>query len=276
MVCRYTNTRFAAVEGKLASLPEETLKTKRIDVFLLPALLGETDLSGGVAVVIDVLRATTTITHAIAHHADCVVPLLSVDQAKEEGAKTPSALLGGERGGQKIDGFDLGNSPAEYPESTVRGKKILFTTTNGTKAMQACRSAQEIFIAAFVNLTALCNQLADCEQIFVVCAGTEGEITREDVLLAGAIVDHLSADATQPIELNDQAQIAADAWLEAKTGLTATSLADRLKQSRGGRNVLRLGQENDIDIAATLDKFNVVPKLNPQSWEIRDSRNSTP
>ncbi|QDU74252.1 putative 2-phosphosulfolactate phosphatase [Bremerella volcania] len=252
------------------------MKTKRIDVFLLPTLLGETDLSGGVAVVIDVLRATTTITHAIAHKADCVVPLLNVDDAKEEGARQPAALLGGERGGQKIDGFDLGNSPAEYPESTVAGKKILFTTTNGTKAMQACRTAQDIYIAAFVNLTAVCNQLADCPHIFVVCAGTTGEITREDVLLAGAIVDVLSADALKPIELNDQAQIAADAWLEAKTGLTATTLADRLKKSRGGRNVLRLGLDNDIDIAAALDKFDVVPKLNPKTWEIRDSRNPAP
>lgn len=252
------------------------MKTKRIDVFLLPALLGEADLSGGIAVVIDVLRATTTIAHAVAHKADCVVPLLSIEEAKEQGSQNPEALLGGERGGQKIDGFDLGNSPAEYPESVVRGKKILFTTTNGTKAMQACRAASEILIAAFVNLTAVCNELADHPHISIVCAGTEGEVTREDVLLAGAIVDQLSADAPEPLQLNDQAQIAADAWLEAKSGLTAVTLADRLKQSRGGRNVLRLGQENDIDLAATLDKFNVVPKLNTKSWEIRDSRNSTP
>jgi len=252
------------------------LKTKRIDVFLLPSLLGDTDLSGGVAVVIDVLRATTTITHAIAHQADCVVPLLTIDQAKEQGGRDPSALLGGERGGQKIDGFDLGNSPAEYPQDVVRGKKIFFTTTNGTKAMQACRGAEQIVVAAFVNLTAVCNQLAEHPHVYVVCAGTEGEITREDVLLAGAIVDHLTADTPEPIMINDQAQIAADAWQEAKTGLTATTLADRLKQSRGGRNVLRLGQENDIDLAATLDQFDVVPQLNPKTWEIRDPRKSTP
>ncbi len=252
------------------------MKTKRIDVFLLPALLGETDLTGRVAVVIDVLRATTTITHAIANKADCVIPMLSVDQAKEQGAQHPAALLGGERGGQKIDGFDLGNSPAEYPESVVRGKKIFFTTTNGTKAMQACRAAQEILIAAFVNLTAVCSELAEHEHVSIICAGTEGEITREDVLLAGAIVDVLSVDAAEPIQLNDQAQIAADAWVEAKTGLTVDTLADRLKQSRGGRNVLRLGQENDIDLAATLDRFHVVPKLSTETWEIRDSRNPTP
>ncbi|MHC2067594.1 2-phosphosulfolactate phosphatase [Bremerella sp. T1] len=252
------------------------VKTQRIDVYLLPSLLGATELAGSVAVVIDVLRATTTIAHAIANGAECVIPCLTIDEAKEQGSQLPDALLGGERGGQKIEGFDLGNSPAEYPADVVRGKKIIFTTTNGTKAMNACALADEIFIAAFVNLTAVCNALSEHHHVQIVCAGTEGEVTREDVLLAGAIVDQLNAGATEPLPINDQAQIALDAWQEAKVGLTATTLADRLKQSRGGRNVLRLGQENDIDIAATLDKLNVVPQLNPITWEIRDSRNSTP
>ncbi len=249
------------------------MKTKRIDVYLLPALMGEADLSGTVAVVIDVLRATTTITHAIAHGADCVLPQLTIEDARQQHTSNPVALLGGERGGERIDGFDLGNSPNEYSSDVVSGKQILFTTTNGTKAMQACRAAETIFLAAFVNLTPLCNELAEHEVIQIVCAGTEGEITREDVLLAGAIVDHLTADA-QPIERNDQAQIATDAWQEAKSGLTATSLAQRLKRSRGGRNVLRIGLEADIEIAATLDKFDVVPQLDPKSWEIRDYRKS--
>ncbi|GAA4425629.1 2-phosphosulfolactate phosphatase [Bremerella cremea] len=252
------------------------MKTKRIDVYLLPALMGEADLSQGVAVVIDVLRATTTIVHAVANGADYVMPQLTIEEAREQKTQLPTALLGGERGGQKIEGFDLGNSPAEYPAQRVKGRPIIFTTTNGTKAMQACKSARDIFIAAFVNLTALCNELAEHEHIHIVCAGTEGEITREDVLLAGAIVDHLSLGRLESIELNDQAQIAADAWREAKTGLTMSTLAERLKRSRGGRNVLRIGLEADIEIAATLDKFDVVPHLDTTSWKIRDPRNRTP
>lgn len=248
------------------------MKTKRIDVYLLPALMGQADLSGTVAVVIDVLRATTTITHAVANGADSIFPQLTIEDAKSQHASKPTALLGGERGGKRIEGFDLGNSPTEYSREVVSGKQILFTTTNGTKAMQACRAAEMIYIASFVNLTALCNELAEHETIQIVCAGTEGEITREDVLLAGAIVDHL-IDGAKSIECNDQAQIANDAWQEAKTGLTATSLAQRLKVSRGGRNVLRIGLEADIDIAATLDKFSVVPRLDPKTWEIRDCRN---
>ncbi|RCS41596.1 2-phosphosulfolactate phosphatase [Bremerella cremea] len=233
--------------------------------------MGETDLSGTVAVVIDVLRATTTITHAIANGAECVIPQLTIEEAQQQHVANPAALLGGERGGERIKGFDLGNSPTEYAPAVVAGKQILFTTTNGTKAMQACRAAELIYIASFANLTPLCNELAEYENIQIVCAGTEGEITREDVLLAGAIVDHLTADAPL-IERNDQAQIATDAWQEAKSGLTASSLAQRLKRSRGGRNVLRIGLEADIEIAATLDSLNVVPRLDPKSWQIRDSR----
>lgn len=251
------------------------MRTQRIDVYLLPALLGPVDLSGTVAVVIDVLRATTTITHALANGARCVIPCQTIEETQMLRASHPAALLGGERGGKKIEGFDLGNSPAEYSPETVTGKTILFTTTNGTKAMQACRAADEIWIASFVNLTALCNQLAQHPHIHIVCAGTDGEITREDVLLAGAIVDHLSVDAPSPIELNDQAQIATDAWQEAKLGLTSVSLAERLKMSRGGKNVLRIGLENDIEIAATVDKFELVPRLNPQTWEIHGDKPTT-
>ncbi|WP_233200212.1 2-phosphosulfolactate phosphatase [Blastopirellula marina] len=251
------------------------MRTQRIDVYLLPALLGSADLSGTVAVVIDVLRATTTITHALANGAECVVPCQTIEEAQALRTDHPAALLGGERGGKKIPGFDLGNSPAEYSREVVAGKKVLFTTTNGTKAMQACRAADEIWIASFVNLTAVCNRLTEHPQIHIVCAGTDGEITREDVLLAGAIVDHLSTDAPSPIELNDQAQIATDAWQEAKQGLTSVSLAERLKMSRGGRNVLRIGLENDIEIAATVDKFELVPRLNPRTWEIRRGEPTT-
>ena len=251
------------------------MRPQRIDVYLLPALLGAADLSGTVAVVIDVLRATTTITHALANGAECVVPCQTIEEAQSLRADNPAALLGGERGGKKIEGFDLGNSPAEYSREDVSGRTILFTTTNGTKAMQACRAADEIWIASFVNLSALCSQLAEHPHIHVICAGTDGEITREDVLLAGAIVDQLSAGESGSIELNDQAQIAADAWQEAKQGLTSVSLAERLKMSRGGKNVLRIGLENDIEIAATVDKFELVPRLNPQAWEIRGDKPTT-
>ncbi|TWT31727.1 2-phosphosulfolactate phosphatase [Blastopirellula retiformator] len=238
-----------------------------IHVHLLPELAPEEALAGSTTVVIDVLRATTTIVHMLAAGADHVVPCISIEDAKEKGAAIEGAILGGERGGVRIDGFDLGNSPSEYSPDVVGGHTIVFTTTNGTKAMQRCQRAGRILIGAFVNLTAVCRELSGAEQVHLVCAGTAGEVTREDVLLAGAIVDLMGT--TSDWQLNDAAQIALDAWRAAQEDLVAVPLVERLQKSRGGRNVLAIGLENDIQIAATLDKFDLVPELDAKTWEIR-------
>jgi len=245
------------------------VKTRSIQIHLVPDLLAGVDLSNRAAIVIDVLRATTTIVHALAAGAERIVPCLDIDQARSIADQSPNPLLGGERGGRKIAGFDLGNSPREYRADLIAGRTVVFTTTNGTKAMEACRGANRIYIAAFVNLAAVCREASEHEALEIVCAGTNGQITREDVLLAGAIVDLLQATSGHAIELNDQGHIAVDAWRHAQTALTSISLADRLKASQGGRNVLQIGLENDIEIAAEIDKFDIAPILDTQSWEIR-------
>jgi 2-phosphosulfolactate phosphatase len=179
---------------------------------LLPSLAAPEQLVGKTLVVIDVLRATTTIVHALAAGAREVIPCLEIDEALETAqAKGALAVLGGERGGRKIAGFHLGNSPLEYTPDVVGGKSVVFTTTNGTRAMMRCRAAGRVLIGAFSNFSALCGELSDDEQIEIICAGTDGEVTREDTLLAGAIVDELSRSAGgEEIELNDQAEIAAE------------------------------------------------------------------
>ncbi|MFI4873780.1 MAG: 2-phosphosulfolactate phosphatase [Blastopirellula sp. JB062] len=238
-----------------------------ISVHLLPELASEETLSDSTAVVIDVLRATTTIIHMLAAGAGRVIPCISIEEAKEKAAAIDDALLGGERGGLRIEGFDFGNSPAEYAAEKVTERTIVFTTTNGTKAMQRCQRARRILIGAFVNLSAICRELSSAENVQLVCAGTAGEVTREDVLLAGAIVDLMAS--SQQWELNDAAQIAADAWRTAQENLVAVPLVERLQKSRGGRNVLAIGLENDIQIAADLDKFDLVAELDAATWEIR-------
>jgi 2-phosphosulfolactate phosphatase len=251
---------------------------RQIDVYLLPALVEPAELAGKVVVVIDVLRATTTIVHALAHGATQVIPCLEVAEAMQHAITTP-ALRGGERGGKLIPGFDLGNSPQEYNREVVGGKTVLFTTTNGTRAMQRCRLARRVLIGAFVNFSALCRELATEPQVALVCAGTDGHVTREDTLLAGAIVDdlaraggdsHREANTSRsPLVLNDQAEIAADSWQTAVRVLTDRPLGIMLRDSRGGRNLIEIGQENDIDIAAQLDKFDIVPELDLAAWRIR-------
>ncbi|QDU96410.1 2-phosphosulfolactate phosphatase [Lignipirellula cremea] len=249
---------------------------RSLDVFLLPSLATDADLEGRTAVVIDVLRATTTICYALAAGARAVIPCQEVDEARRLAGLTPGALLGGERQGVRIEGFDLGNSPTEYDDDSVAGAVILFTTTNGTRAMQRCRGARRVLLGAFVNFSALCDSLADAEEIAIVCAGTHGEITREDVLLAGAIADDVAQRRANqpgapqgPVRFNDQAEIAADAWRALRRDpLGLSPLALTLRSSQGGRNMLELGQENDIEIAAQLDKLELVPELHLTDWVI--------
>jgi 2-phosphosulfolactate phosphatase len=248
---------------------QRSATARRIDVFLLPALVEPDELTGKTAVVIDVLRATTTIVHALAAGASQVVPCLEVEDARRVAAGIPGqVVLGGERGGLPIPGFDLGNSPADYTPARVAGRTIVFTTTNGTRAMQHCRLASRVLIGAFVNFSAICHEVVDCENVALVCAGTNGHVTREDTLFAGAVVSELTREGS-PAVLNDQAEIAADAWRACASHLTGQDpLGRALRASRGGRNLLETGQENDIDLAAQIDRFDFVPKLNLATWRI--------
>jgi len=241
---------------------------RQIDVYLLPALVEPQELSGKTVVVIDVLRATTTIVHSLAAAAAEVIPCLEVEEAKRIAARLGSvAITGGERGGTQIPGFDLGNSPAEYSRDRVAGKSVVFTTTNGTRAMLRCKAAQRVLLGAFVNFSAVCRELADLPEITLLCAGTDGHVTREDTLLAGALVDDLSRGGK--CLLNDQALLAADAWRTAVRALTDRPLGIALRDSRGGRNLIEIGQEHDIDLAAQIDKFDIVPELDLAAWRIR-------
>jgi 2-phosphosulfolactate phosphatase len=241
---------------------------RQIDVYLLPDLVEPAALAGKTVVVIDVLRATTTIVQALAAGAREVVPCLEVEEARQAAAKLgKAAVLGGERGGVAIAGFDLGNSPAEYSPERVGGKAVVFTTTNGTRAMQRCKLAGRVLLGAFVNFSAVCREVAGSDHIALVCAGTDGHVTREDTLLAGAIVDDLGR--AKKVQLNDQALLAADAWQTAVRLMTDRPLGMMLRESRGGRNLIETGQENDIDLAAQIDKFDVVPHLDLVAWRIR-------
>jgi 2-phosphosulfolactate phosphatase len=243
-------------------------RSREIDVFLLPALVEPAALAGKAVVVIDVLRATTTIVHALAAGAAEVAPFLNIEDAQRLAEQIGNkAVLGGERGGVPIPGFDLGNSPAEYTPDRLSGKTVVFTTTNGTRALERCKLAKRVLVAAFVNFSAVCRELSDGNELAIVCAGTDGHVTREDTLLAGAIVTDLARE--KRCQLNDQALLAADAWQTAVRLMTDRPLGMMLRDSRGGRNLIDTGQENDIDLAAQIDRFDIVPELDLASWRIR-------
>jgi 2-phosphosulfolactate phosphatase len=234
-------------------MPED----RDVQVHLLPGHAPPGQLAGGLAVVIDVLRATTTIVHALAAGAACVRPCAEVEEARDlaGGLRAGRVLLGGERHGQPLPGFDLGNSPGEYTGKVCKGNTIVLTTTNGTRALLRAAEAERVLVAAFVNYSAVCEQLRqDARPVHIVCAGTEGEVSLEDTLLAGALVDFLCQAGE--VRLNDSARLAWDGFEN-----HGRVLLGALEVGKGGASLRRLGYDEDIKAAARVDRFALVPEL---------------
>jgi 2-phosphosulfolactate phosphatase len=239
-------------------------------------------VAGGIAVVIDVLRASTTIITALAHGAAGVRPVLTIDAARalaaDQGPRS-GILLGGERGGLRIEGFDLGNSPLEYSRDRVAGRPIVITTTNGTAALEASSAAAEVLVGAMVNRAAVAArawQLASARgtpDVHLVCAGTDGQVTEEDVLTAGAILESarrlpggsdatLDAPAAAALEMFRGMLAAADVAEGGGFGTRAAhAIAAAFATSRGGRNLIELGMRADLPAAAAIDSLAIVPRL---------------
>jgi 2-phosphosulfolactate phosphatase len=244
-----------------------------VRVHLLPELAQPQFLAGHTVVVVDVLRATTTVAAALSAGASEVIPCLEVAEARNLASKRQAqgrggVLLGGERDGVLIPGFDLGNSPAEYTAARVGGRTVFFTTTNGTRALVRCVGACRIVFGSFVNLSAIARAVRHDEHLDIVCAGTEGEVSWEDTLLAGALVDCLYSQSAP--QINDAAIIARTAWqrLGVPNGADG-ALAASMRSGRGGQNLLKTGQAADLDLAAQIDRFAVVPQLDLSDWAIR-------
>ncbi len=256
---------------------------RRVVVHLLPALLPERLPDDAACVVIDVLRASTTVVRALEAGAQGVVACETVDEAQRlatrwaaEPGDPRAVLLGGERGGLPIDGFDLGNSPAEYRAEVVAGRMVVFTTTNGTRALAACRGAKRKLLGALVNRGAVVEAVKAEREIHLVCAGTRGEVSREDVLAAGAMVERLlDCDGINGgpsgWQCNDSARIARDTWRQVVGDSRRFESLDRqqqvrllaaaLRETQGGRNLRAIGLDADLLQAARLDDSSCVPCL---------------
>ncbi len=242
----------------------------QIRVHLLPSLTSPQELAGCPVVVIDVLRATTTMVCALAAGANQIIPCLDIAEARDIARhRIPPVVLGGERGGRKIDGFDVGNSPTEYTSERVTAATIVFTTTNGTSALRYTTGADPVLLGAFVNLSAVVARLSDFSLVHLLCAGTGGAITREDTLFAGAIVDRLVDASGREADLDDPARLAHAAWLAIGDDRFApATLAAALRQTQGGRNLIAIGMGADIVCASQIDQFAIVPHLEQSTWTI--------
>jgi 2-phosphosulfolactate phosphatase len=228
-------------------------------------------LAGVTAVVIDVVRASTTIVAALAGGARAVVPVASPEDARARGFdwRDGPVLLGGERGGNPPSGFDCGNSPAEYTPARVAGRTVLFTTTNGTRALLAVAGARRVAVGGFVNATAVARW-ADAEpggDVLLVCAGERGRFCLEDAVCAGLLVARLDPEKET---LTDAARAAGALW-DRYAGDLGTMLAD----ATWAQALVAQGRAADLPLCVALDAYDVVPVVHDGILVV-GSRNLTP
>jgi 2-phosphosulfolactate phosphatase len=210
-----------------------------------------------IVVVIDVLRATSTIVEALANGARSVLPVATVDEAvrKAEEIGRDTVLLCGEREGMQIRGFHLGNSPADFTRERVDGRPLIMTTTNGTGAVLASSSASRCYIGSLLNLSAVARRLLEHnEDVLLLCAGREGAFAIDDALCAGRIARRL-ADETKVVLGNDAAITAV------RTTTRRPIRARELARTAAGRQLRDIGLSADIAFCAQEDRHDVVPVL---------------
>lgn len=209
--------------------------------------LPERDLSHTTCVVFDVLRATSSMITALANGAAEIHPAKTIEEARALRTEMPDALLGGERHGERIEGFDLGNNPFEY--AATAGRRIISTTTNGTIALRACERAGRVLVGALLNIAALRNELARTRppEVLLVCAGTFETFALEDAIAAGVLAAEFP-DA----ELTDAAVA-----VVASAKRFATPL-DGLLAARNGCALIAKGWKKQIEWCAEVSRFGVI------------------
>ncbi len=225
-----------------------------LKVFPTWQMVEKNELRGSYAVVIDVLRATNTIITALANGAKEIIPVPEIEIAWEMKKENPSYLLGGERGAQKISGFDLGNSPLEYSPEVVFNRGIIFTTSNGSRALNSSSKADMVCVASLANSKALAKFLANSlKNLTIVCAGTLGNPSLEDTLAAGKIIEEILA-LEKNYHLNDFGYISLSTYLQNKA-----NIFQAISSSPNGQKLKKLNMSEDIEYCSLMDQTEIIP-----------------
>lgn len=224
----------------------------KVSVCLSPALLSLHDLDSKIVVAIDIFRATSSICYAIANGASAIIPVLDVAECLSY--RKSGYLLAAERDGKVVEGFDFGNSPFSYTEDKVCGKTIVLTTTNGTKAIQLSRSARQILIGSFLNISALAQYLSSRpEEVVMACAGWKDSFNLEDTVFAGALIIQLAN--THQLE-DDASHMARQLYSTYKNDLYAYMVL-----SAHGQRMQKLGLDRDIHFCLQQDTMTDIPMM---------------
>jgi 2-phosphosulfolactate phosphatase len=228
-----------------------------IRVFSTPREVSEDDLRGCVAVVIDVLRSSSTIATACMNGAREIVPVATPAEAGELASKSGrgGALLCGEREGKPIEGFDLGNSPLEYTAEKVSGRNIFFASTNGAPTVVRVRNADRIYVGGFNNFSAVMGLLtAEDRRIALVCSGQNDKLSIEDFVCAGRFVEALDLKFGEKVVVNDGARAATLLYQQFRG-----QIGELLRCSTHGKYLTSLGFSADLEYCARVDSVPVVP-----------------
>ncbi len=232
------------------------------DIVLLPKEIRKKDLTDYLVVMIDILRASSTITTALASGASRIIPVYLPEEAKKRAKDFPSGeiLLCGERNGVKLSGFDLGNSPLEYESQRVKNKTVLLTTTNGIKTIESVRGAAKVIIGCFLNMKSVIQYCRSYSgKILLVCAGDRGAVSLEDTVCAGmirCIYQECQEDCQKNSTEYDDSLIACRMYRE-----FGGDLQNMMKVSIWGQHLRALGLEQDLVYCARLNIYNLIPVL---------------
>jgi 2-phosphosulfolactate phosphatase len=228
----------------------------KLDVLFSPVQADELFFTGKTTVVIDVLRASSTIITALSNGAKEVVPVGTVEFAVKisGGIFGGQTLLGGERNTKKIEGFALGNSPSEYTKEIVSGKSIVFYSTNGSRAIVKAKYSTNLFVCSFNNLKTVAKQIKMLDQdVIILCAGNNSLFSLEDSVCAGMLVSELLA-GNKTIELTDASTGALTLFRS-----FGKNIFKMLSETDHGRLLINNGFEEDLKACADLDSTDVIP-----------------
>ncbi len=229
----------------------------KIDTLPLYTKLPASQLSNCTVIVVDVLRASSSIITAIMNGASRIVPATDPGEAAafaiSLGAK--DCVLAGERGGLRLPGFALGNSPAEFTAEAVREKQVIMSTTNGTEAINSVKAAKTVLIGGMINRTAVAKRALEIgDDVLIVCAGEEGRISADDLCAAGAIARAMNVASASPLAATDFTLVCCMLyidWIEGRVDLSVTEHFARL---------IGLGFADDVKYCFTRDITSVVPE----------------
>lgn len=229
-----------------------------LDVYFSARSFNEDELRGKSAVVIDVLRASSTIIAALSNGARKIIPVEDMDAAMRiaRTMDTNDYLLCGEKDGIKIDGYHLGNSPLEYTPEAVAGKTIILNTTNGTKAIKKASLANQLYIGCFLNQNSIIETLKQHDDsVVLLCSGWRGRLSLEDTLFAGSLISKLCGGRL-PDNVTDGVKVAFGLYEKFGDNLEeAIQASDHAKRLKG------LAPAGDIAFASRIDEFDILPGL---------------